>query len=87
MGNTRIDAALSRIDAAFARLDRAREGSAQRAALVQEAEKRARDKDASGSARVMALVNSHEKLREEVADTLGDLDELIADLEERASDA
>lgn len=92
MGDTRIDAALSRIDAAFARLDRAREASAAQLATAkasqpQAGDTQARDKDQSGSARVMALVNSHEKLREEVADTLGDLDELIADLEERASDA
>ncbi len=29
----------------------------------------------------MALVNAHEKLREEVADTLGELDALIEELE------
>ena len=29
----------------------------------------------------MKLVNNHEKLREEVADTLGDLDALIEELE------
>ena len=37
--------------------------------------------DPAASARVMALVNSHEKLREEVADTLGELDALIEELE------
>lgn len=31
---------------------------------------------------VMSLVNKHEALREEVAGALGDLDKLIADLEE-----
>ncbi|MEM8726318.1 MAG: hypothetical protein AAGE86_12425 [Pseudomonadota bacterium] len=37
--------------------------------------------DPAASARVMALVNSHEKLREEVADTLGELDALLEELE------
>ena len=33
------------------------------------------------AARVMELVNAHEKLREEVSDTLRDLDTLIDELE------
>lgn len=37
--------------------------------------------DPANSARVMALVNSHEKLREEVADTIGQLDALLEELE------
>ncbi len=78
MGESRIQQALARIDAALSRLDAAREGvAAQVAAGARETE----GKDGTGSARVMALVNSHEKLREEVADTLRDLDALIEDLE------
>lgn len=69
MNESRADLALARLDAALARI-----ASAQKA--VPE-----KTSDAAGSARVMALVNSHEKLREEVADTLGELDALIDELE------
>lgn len=41
----------------------------------------AKNTDSGSSARIMALVNDHEKLREEVAETLGDLDALIEELE------
>ncbi|MEO0643650.1 MAG: hypothetical protein AAFY47_09585 [Pseudomonadota bacterium] len=78
MGETRIDKALARIDAAVARMDTARE-----AALAANAEKStsADAVEAAGSARVMELVNRHEDLREEVAETLRELDTLIEDLE------
>ena len=72
MSATRIDEALARINAAMARIDAARlemKSSTQGSETGQ------------GSARVMALVNAHEKLREEVADTLGELDTLIEELE------
>ncbi|MDJ0977420.1 MAG: hypothetical protein QNI87_02695 [Erythrobacter sp.] len=65
---------MKRIDAALARMDTARS----HAANFSVAEG---DKDASGSARVMELVNRHEKLREEVAETMRELDVLIEDLE------
>lgn len=68
MTEPRVDRALARLDAALARIAAARQANAGKSA------------DAAGSARVMALVNSHEKLREEVADALGDLDALIAEL-------
>ena len=67
---------MSRINAAMARIDAAR--------LDMKASEQSPEdtsKDAAGSARVMALVNAHEKLREEVADTLGELDTLIEELE------
>lgn len=78
MGETRIDKALARIDAAVARMDTARES-----ALAANAEKStsADAVEAAGSARVMELVNRHEDLREEVAETLRELDTLIEDLE------
>jgi len=69
MDGSRIEQAVARLDAALARIASAREKQASKAA------------DPAASARVMALVNSHEKLREEVADTLGELDALIEDLE------
>lgn len=36
----------------------------------------------SGSARVVELVNAHEKLREQVAESLRELDDMLAKLEE-----
>lgn len=74
MSAKRIDQAMARIDAAMARIDAAR---------LELGSSKANDEkaDAPGSARVMALVNAHEKLREEVADTLGELDTLIEELE------
>lgn len=69
MSGSRIEQAIARIDAAMGRIVAAR---------ARQAEK---PSDPASSARVMALVNSHEKLREEVADTLGELDSLIEELE------
>jgi two-component sensor histidine kinase len=69
MTQSRVERALARLESALERIAAARQASP------------AKPADAAGSARVMALVNSHEKLREEVADTIGDLDALIAELE------
>ncbi|GAB4484074.1 MAG: hypothetical protein OHK0018_15900 [Erythrobacter tepidarius] len=71
MNADRIAHALERIEAALARMDAAREGLL--AAAPQ---------PSSGSARVVELVNAHEKLREQVAETLRELDGLIGKLEE-----
>ena len=60
----------SRIDNALQRL----EAAISRLANAQKA-------DPFKSARVTALVNNHEKLREEVADTLREFDGLIDELE------
>lgn len=73
MSAGKIEKAMTRINAAMARIDAAR--------LQNEAGKPGKT-DNSGSARVMALVNTHEKLREEVADTIGELDALIEELEQ-----
>ena len=78
MGDSRIDKALARIDAAVARIETAR---ADVLASAAQSVKAAKDKEGAGSARVMELVNRHEKLREEVADSLRDLDALIEELE------
>lgn len=69
MDGNRIQQAVARLDAALARIASARDKQASKPA------------DPAASARVMALVNSHEKLREEVADTLGELDAIIEELE------
>ena len=61
----RLKTALARIDAA-----RAQNGAAPSSTS-----------EPQNSARVMALVNEHEKLREEVADTIGELDSLIEEIE------
>jgi hypothetical protein len=63
----RITAAVARIETALARIDAARE---------------AENKAAGGSARVVELVNVHEKLREQVAESLRELDDLLTKLEE-----
>ncbi len=69
MGEDRITSALARIEAAMDRIATAQANAAPSPA------------EPGGSAKVMALVNSHEKLREEVAETMRELDTLIADLE------
>lgn len=71
MSADRIERAIKRIEAAMERIDAARDGVAATGT-----------KAAVGSARVVELVNSHEKLREHVADTLRDLDDLLGKLEE-----
>lgn len=78
MSAERIDEAMARLNAAMARIDAARlelKSSAQTPGPAEQ------PGDQGGSARVMALVNAHEKLREEVADTIGELDSLIGELE------
>ena len=71
MESDRIDHAMKRIEAALERIDSAREGAAAAGA-----------KAASSSARVIGLVNAHEKLREHVAETLRELDDVLGKLEE-----
>jgi hypothetical protein len=71
MSADRITAALTRIEAAMARIDAAREAGAG-----------ADGRGAGGSARVVELVNVHERLREQVAESLAELDDLLAKLEE-----
>lgn len=70
MTANRIAAALARIETAMARIDAARgSGSA--------GEPRA----GTGSAKVVELVNVHERLREQVAESLRELDDLLEQLE------
>ncbi|MHA7818148.1 MAG: hypothetical protein ACX930_00720 [Erythrobacter sp.] len=76
MSATRIEQAMARISAAMERIDAAR---AQIAAAPTSAGQ-SESQESGGSARVMALVNAHEKLREEVADTIGQIDTLIEEL-------
>ena len=71
MNANRIERALERIEAAMERMDAAREGAL--AATAQ---------PSASSARVVELVNAHEKLREQVSETLRELDDLIGKLEE-----
>jgi len=71
MHEDRIEGALGRIEAAMERIAAARE-----AALAVD------QQQAVGSARVVELVNAHEKLREQVAESLRELDDLISKLEE-----
>lgn len=72
MQHARIDQAITRIEAALARIAEARGSGGQSSGA----------RGAATSARVVELVNSHEKLREEVAESLRDLDALIGQLEE-----
>lgn len=71
MSADRIMSALARIEAAMARIETACEiiGGSDRTAV-------------SSPARVIELVNVHEKLREQVAESLRELDDLLARLEE-----
>ncbi|AOL23718.1 hypothetical protein Ga0102493_112709 [Erythrobacter litoralis] len=77
MATGRIDQAITRIEAALSRLESVRPLAPPSADPGEET-----SQGHENSARVTALVDSHEKLREEVADTLRDLDALIADLEQ-----
>ena len=67
----RIAAALARIEAAMGRIDAAREAAAG-----------AESRPGGASARIVELVNVHEKLREQVAESLRELDDLLAKLED-----
>jgi len=67
----RIASAVQRIEAAMERIAAARE-----AVLAQASQQ------AAGSTRVVELVNKHERLREQVAESLRELDDLIDKLEE-----
>lgn len=73
MSAGRIEQAMARISSAMERIEAARH----RAEAV--AEPLANGKP--GSAKVLSLVNAHERLREEVADTIGQIDALIGELE------
>ncbi|MCZ8369645.1 MAG: hypothetical protein O9293_06695 [Porphyrobacter sp.] len=71
MSADRIAAALARIEAALARINAAREATAG-----------AESRGAGASARVVELVNVQEKLREQVAESLRELDDLLIQLED-----
>ncbi|MEM9084751.1 MAG: hypothetical protein AAGB23_02380 [Pseudomonadota bacterium] len=82
MGESRIDKAVERIEAAVARMDEARvEVVAAAGANTGSGSAATTNAEPESAARVMELVNAHEKLREEVSDTLRDLDTLIEELE------
>jgi hypothetical protein len=70
MTETRIASAMTRIEAALARIEAARETLASGGAK------------SPGSAKVVELVNAHEKLREQVAESLRELDGVLARLED-----
>jgi hypothetical protein len=70
----RIAAALARIETAMARIDAARGGGS---GGVSGGELRGN----AGSAKVVELVNVHERLREQVAESLRELDDLLEQLE------
>jgi len=73
MSAARIEQAMNRLNAAMARIDAAQAKTV--------TEQPATEAEPQSSARILTLINSHEKLREEVADTLGELDALIEELE------
>ena len=70
MSAGRIEKAMTRLSTAMKRIDAARASA-----------DAGTSSDNAGSARVLELVNAHEKLREEVADTIGEIDALIEELE------
>lgn len=69
MSARRIEQAMNRITSAMERIDSARHEVGSSA------------DDTPNAARVVSLINQHEKLREEVADTIGEIDSLIEELE------
>ena len=69
MSASRIEQAMTRITTAMERIEAARANAA------------SDQGEGQNSKRVMALVNAHEKLRDEVSDTIGELDALIEELE------
>jgi hypothetical protein len=71
MTETPIASAMTRIEAALARIDAARETLS------------AASGKGGGSAKVVELVNAHEKLREQVAESLRELDDVLASLEDK----
>ena len=72
----RIVTALARIETAIARIDAASSN------IPREAGANAESKAASSSARVIELVNVHERLREQVSESLRELDDILAKLED-----
>ncbi|MBD2842017.1 hypothetical protein [Erythrobacter rubeus] len=73
MGESRIVSAMTRIDAALQRIASAR-------SAISESSGNRGSGDGT-NVKILALVNAHEKLREEVAETVSELDAVIADLE------
>lgn len=73
MSVDRIENAIKRIETAMERIDAARELTAA-----------ARTKAGASTARVVELVNAHEKLREQVAESLRELDGLLVTLEDES---
>ena len=69
MSDSRIADALARIDAAMERIGSARASTVSSPAI------------GGQGAKVTALINAHERLREDVAETMRDLDVLIEELE------
>ena len=72
MGGRHIDIALERLEAALTRIEAAKAHSTTKSDA-------ASSPSEPSSERVTALVNAHEKLREEVSETLRELDQLIED--------
>ncbi len=79
---TRINAAMARIDAARTQIDDAHAAQLETIAATNADMQGEEAQDGAASARVIALVDAHEKLREEVAETIGQIDSLIEELEE-----
>ena len=79
---TRINAAMARIDAARTQIDDAHAAQLEEIAAANADMPGEEAQDGAASARVIALVDAHEKLREEVAETIGQIDSLIEELEE-----
>ncbi len=75
MSAERIETAITRIAAAMERIDAAHRIGA-------EAGTKAGAKAGAGPARVVELVNAHEKLREQVAESLRELDDLLEKLDD-----
>ena len=74
---TEIDLLTARIDAALRRI----EFAAAKVSAISQTAGSSGDEGGASSAKVTALVNQHEAMREEVAGTLRELDSIISKLE------
>lgn len=80
MTTSRITKAKERLEAAIERVESAQARLVSEHAQSGKTDGKSGGSSGGGGARVMALVNSHEKLREEVADTLRELDAVIEEI-------
>ena len=81
MSAARIEQAMTRIVAAMERIESARDALGSIPPPSPPETDDAKPSDSGNAAKLMSLINAHEQLREEVAETIGEIDTLIESLE------